>query len=67
MLSCAEEIPWYDALRELKEIGNVRIHVCSSSLQAWNLELDDLILVNDIVGITEIVSTIEEAKITLFI
>ena len=59
--------PWYEMLKELKEMGTVRIHACGAALKAWNATKDDLILVDDVIGATEMVTAAKEANVALFI
>ena len=59
--------PWYEILKEAKELGTVRIHVCGAAAKAWNASLDDIFLADDIVGATEIIDAAKNAKIALFI
>ncbi len=59
--------PWYEMLKEAKELGTVRIHVCSAAAKAWNAKLEDIYLADDFVGAAEIVSTAKEAEIAFFI
>ncbi|MEM2873609.1 MAG: DsrE/DsrF/DrsH-like family protein [Nitrososphaerales archaeon] len=59
---------WYDTLRNAKELGNVRIHACSMTLDLLGLKkenLDDI--VDDIMGVGEFIETARDSKITLFI
>ena len=59
--------PWYEILKEAKELGTVKVHVCGAAAKAWNANLEDIFLADDIVGATEIVSSAAEAKVALFI
>ncbi len=59
---------WHDTLRKAKELGNVRIHACSMTLDLLGLKkenLDDM--VDDIMGVGEFIETARDSKITLFI
>jgi peroxiredoxin family protein len=59
---------WYDTLKNAKELGNVRIHACSMTLDLLGLKkehLDDI--VDDIMGVGEFIETARDSKITLFI
>jgi len=59
--------PWYEMLKELKEMGTVRIHACGAAAKAWNATLDNLILVDDMCGATEMVDAAKRADVALFI
>lgn len=59
--------PWYETLKELKKMGNVRIHACGAAAKTWNAELGDLEFVDDLCGASEMVTALSEAKIALFI
>ncbi|MEM3437076.1 MAG: DsrE/DsrF/DrsH-like family protein [Nitrososphaerales archaeon] len=59
---------WYDTLKRAKEIGKVRIHACSMTLDLLEIKkesLDDI--VDDIMGVGEFIETAKDSKITLFI
>lgn len=59
---------WYDTLKKAKELGNVRIHACSMTLDLLGLKkenLDDI--VDDVMGVGEFIETARDSKITLFI
>jgi len=59
---------WYDTLKNAKELGNVRIHACSMTLDLLGLKkehLDDI--VDDVMGVGEFIETARDSKITLFI
>lgn len=59
---------WYDTLKNAKELGNVKIHACSMTLDLLGLKkehLDDI--VDDIMGVGEFIETARDSKITLFI
>ena len=59
--------PWYEMLKEAKELGKVKIHACSAACNIWNVKLEDLELVDDIIGAAEWVDKMREAKISLYI
>lgn len=56
-----------DALRSLKESGNVHIHACGTAGKIWGAkELGDFVdLVDDICGVAEYISRAEEADVHL--
>ncbi len=58
---------WFDLLKEAKELGKVKIHACSTACKIWDVKLEDLELVDDIIGAGEWISKMSEAKINLFI
>lgn len=62
-------MPWMDFFREAKELINVKIYVCGLAGKVWGGEkVEDFVdLVDDIVGIGEYFTSMEEADINLFI
>ncbi|HEY5604922.1 MAG TPA: DsrE/DsrF/DrsH-like family protein [Thermoplasmata archaeon] len=59
---------WYDMLRQAKEMGNVRIHACSMTLDLMGMTKEHLDpIIDDVVGVGEFVSQAKEGEITLFI
>ncbi len=58
---------WFELLKQAKELGKVRIHACSAACNLWNVKLEDLELVDDIIGAAEWIEKMKEAKINLFI
>ena len=58
-----------DAFRKAKEIGNVKIHLCGTAGKIWGgVKLDDFSdIVDDICGINQYITSIEESDIQLFI
>jgi peroxiredoxin family protein len=61
--------PWLDFFAEAKEHTNVRVHVCGLAGKIWGGEkLEDFVdLVDDIVGIGECITALEESDVSLFI
>lgn len=61
--------PWIEFFREAKELTNVKIHICGLAGKVWGGEkLDDFIdLADDIVGIGECITAMQEADVHLFI
>ncbi len=60
--------PWYEMLAELKEMGELKIHVCSTAPKLLGLELKDLLdIVDDAVGALGIVTAAQEADVHFFI
>lgn len=59
--------PWYEILKELRELGNLKVFACSAALKAWNVTKDDLFLADNVVGAVEIVNAAREADVVLFI
>lgn len=59
--------PWYEMIKQSREMGKVKIHVCSAAGKAWNAQLEDLEFVDDFVGAGEIVWSSAESKTTYFI
>jgi len=65
----AKNVPsWYSMLLQAKEMGNVRVHACSMTLDLMGLKKDDMDpIVDDVVGVGEFVSNAKEGEITLFV
>ncbi len=59
--------PWYEMIKQSREMGKVKIYVCSAAGKAWKAELGDLEYVDDFVGAGEIVINSTESKATYFI
>ena len=59
--------PWYETLKELKEMGTLKVYVCGAAAKAWNAKLEDIFLADEICGAVEIVSDAKEASVALFI
>ncbi len=61
--------PWMDFFKEAKDLANVKIYVCGLAGKVWGgNELSDFVdLVDDIVGIGECITSMEESDIHLFI
>ncbi len=62
-------MPWLDFFREAKELADVKIYVCGLAGKIWGgEEVSDFVdLVDDIVGIGECITSMEESDIHLFI
>jgi peroxiredoxin family protein len=59
---------WYDTLKRAKELGNVKIHACSMTLDLLDIKKESLDeIVDDIMGVGEFIETARNSKITLFI
>jgi peroxiredoxin family protein len=60
---------WVEFFKEAKEITNVKIHICGLAGKIWGADkLDDFIgIADDIVGIGECISAMQEADVNLFI
>lgn len=59
--------PWYEMIKQSRELGKVKIYVCSAAGTAWKAQLGDLEFVDDFVGAGEIVWNSTESKATYFI
>ncbi len=61
--------PWLEFFREAKELTNVKIYICGLAGKVWGGEkLDDFVdLADDIVGIGECITSMENSDIHLFI
>ncbi len=59
--------PWYEMLKQAKELGKVKIYACSTACSIWDVKKEDLELVDEIIGAGEWISKMKEAKINLFI
>ena len=60
---------WIEFFREAKELTNVKIHICGLAGKIWGGEkLEDFVdLADDIVGISEYITSAQEADVHLFI
>jgi len=60
---------WVEFFKEAKELTNVKIHICGLAGKIWGAEkMEDFIdLADDIVGISEYITSAQEADIHLFI
>jgi peroxiredoxin family protein len=61
--------PWLEFFREAKEMANVKVYICGLAGKIWGGEkLEDFVdLADDIVGIGECITSMEESDIHLFI
>ena len=61
--------PWLEFFREAKEMANVKVYICGLAGKIWGGEkLGDFVdLADDIVGIGECITSMEESDIHLFI
>lgn len=61
--------PWIEFFKEAKELTNVKIHICGLAGKVWGGEkLEDFNdLVDDIVGIGECITSMQESDVHLFI
>ena len=61
--------PWLEFFMEAKEITNLKIYICGLAGKVWGGEkLDDFVdLADDIVGIGECITSMEESDVHLFI
>ena len=60
---------WIEFFREAKELTNVKIHICGLAGKIWGGEkLEDFVdLADDICGISEYITSAQEADVHLFI
>ena len=59
---------WIELLQQARELGTVRIHLCSLALQIWGESKDEFLdMVDDVIGAGEFITMAEEADINLFI
>jgi peroxiredoxin family protein len=60
---------WLDLFKKAKELGNVKIHACGTAGKIWGAEkLEDFVdLVDDICGISEYISAVEEADLSFLL
>lgn len=60
--------PWYEMLADLKEMGDLRINVCSTAPKLLGVGLEDLLdIVDGEVGALGIVTAAQEADVHFFI
>ncbi len=59
---------WNELLKKAKESGNVKIYACSTTLNTFGIQKEDLEdFVDDIVGAATFLSKAKESEINLFI
>lgn len=60
---------WLEFFREAKELTNVKIHICGLAGKIWDGEkVEDFVdIVDDICGISEYITSAQEADVHLFI
>ena len=60
---------WVEFFKEAKELTNVKIHICGLAGKIWGAEkMEDFIdLADDICGISEYITSAQEADVHLFI
>ena len=61
--------PWMELFKEAKELTNVKIHICGLAGKVWGGEkLEDFNeLADDIVGVVECITAMQESDVHLFI
>ncbi len=58
----------YDMLRQVKEMGNVKVHACATTFDLMGMKKEDLDpIVDDVIGVTEFLSKASEGGVTLFL
>ena len=58
---------WYELIKQAKEIGEVKVYACSTSMEFFGIKREDLAdFVDDVVGVTTFLDK-AEGGITLFI
>ncbi len=58
----------YDMLRQVKEMGNVKVHACATTYDLMGMKKEDLDpIVDDVIGVTEFLSKASEGGVTLFL
>ncbi len=65
----SKKVPsWYEILKRAKEVGNVKIHACSMTMDLMGMTKDHLAdIVDDVVGVGSFIDLAKDSKITLFI
>jgi len=59
---------WYEMLLKAKEMGKVRVHACSMTLDLMGISKEQLDpIVDDVVGVASFVSEAKEGEMTLFL
>jgi len=60
--------PWWDLIRQAKEVGKVRVHACSPTMEMLGLKREDLAdFVDDVIGAMTFLELSKDAEVTLFI
>ncbi len=58
----------FDSLKQVKEMGNVKIHACTHTMDLLGQTKDDFVdLVDDTMGVAEFLEKAKDASITLFL
>ena len=65
----AKNVPsWYNILKRAKELGNVRVHACSMTMDLMGMTKEHLAdIVDDVVAVGEFIEIAKDSKINLFI
>ena len=65
----AKRVPsWMENFKNAMEIGDVKIYVCSMTMELFDMKLSDLEpIVDEVTGVATFVERAKEGKITLFI
>jgi peroxiredoxin family protein len=59
---------WMENFKNAKEIGDVRVYVCSMTMELFGIKLEDLeSIVEDVTGVATFVERAKDGKVTLFI
>ncbi len=60
---------WLDFFKQAKQMGNVKIHICGLAGKIWGgYKLDDFVdIADDIVGIHQYITAIQEADVHILI
>ncbi len=59
--------PWFEMLKQAREVGKVKIYACSAASKIWDVKKEELEMVDEIIGAGEWLDKMKEAKINLFI
>ncbi|WP_069806365.1 DsrE/DsrF/DrsH-like family protein [Vulcanisaeta thermophila] len=60
--------PWWELLKQAKEMGKVKIYACSTTMDLLKLKREDLAdFVDDVVGAASFLERSSDANVTLFI
>ena len=58
---------WYEILKQAKEIGNVKVYACSTACKAWDVTIDGLEMVDEIMDAGVFIEKTKDATVSLFI
>ncbi len=59
---------WIDTFRKIRSMGQVRIHLCSMTMDMMGWKKEDFVdIVDDVIGVGSFIEMAKEAKVSLFL